>query len=60
MPATEEDHSIQALGLDRSDESLSVSVQIRTPRRELQATHTRGGERTSQLCRVQRVTIVDE
>jgi hypothetical protein len=60
MPPPEEDHSIKALGFDRPDISLGVSIQIRTLGWELHATHARRGERTRKLCRVQRVTIVDE
>ena len=40
LPA-EEDHSIKTLGLDRSDKSLGVSVQIRTFGWEPHATDAR-------------------
>lgn len=55
MPPAEEDHSIQAFGLDRSDKTLSICVQVRTLRRELHATHPRGGQRLRKLCRARRV-----
>ena len=60
MPFTEDDHSIKALRFDRSDETLSVSVQVRTFRWEFHTTDTSSRERRRKLRRVQRVTIMNE
>ena len=56
----EEDHSVKALGFDRSLEALGVRIQVRALRRKLDAMNAGCRERLGELRRVQRVTIMDE
>ena len=50
----------QALRLDRQDEPFRVRIQVRTPRRQLEARDTSSPQQAGELPREQRVAVVDQ
>ena len=60
LPLVEEDHPIQAFGLDRSYEAFCVRKEVGTPRRQLDHLHSGCLEDLGEAAREQRAAIVDQ
>ena len=60
LSLAEEDHLVQTFGLDRSDESLRVWIQIRTSRGQLDHLHAGGLEDLCKTLREQWAAIMDQ
>jgi hypothetical protein len=56
---SEQDHLVQAFGLDGQDKPLRVRRQIRRPLRKLQSANARSLKRVVELFRIQRIAVMD-
>ena len=60
MPLPHKHHPIEALRLDRENESLRIRVQIWAPRGQPHRRDTCVAEKLSELSRVERIAVMDQ